>query len=227
MLAEQLTFDEVDAVRASVNVLTAESDVDGTRVGVIGLSASGGISLVAAGQLDLRDRVRFVNSFGSYDDARSLLLDVASRSIAVNGQEQPWQPESRTVDVVDNALAEAGVDQAQRDELRAGTSRARAGQIVAGLSPGTSDALARISPSAYLSQIHAHIYLMHDVDDSFIPFTQSRDLVAKAPPGLVQRYTEFSIFAHVIPDRPVPWQTFLPDLWRLFWHVHAVLLEAV
>jgi uncharacterized protein YciW len=22
--------------------------------------------------------------------------------------------------------------------------------------------------------------------------------------------------AHVIPDRPVPWQTFLPDPWRLF-----------
>jgi hypothetical protein len=25
----------------------------------------------------------------------------------------------------------------------------------------------------------------------------------------------------------VPWQTFLPDLWRLFWHVHAVLLEVL
>jgi hypothetical protein len=66
---------------------------------------------------------------------------------------------------------------------------------------------------------------MHDLDDPFIPFTESRQLVRSAPPGLVTRYTEFSIFEHVIPDRPVPWQTFLPDLWRLFWHVHAVLLE--
>ena len=84
---------------------------------------------------------------------------------------------------------------------------------------------AQLSPSTYLSQIHAHVYLMHDVDDPFIPFTQSRELVARAPPGLVTRYTQFSIFAHVIPEKPVPWQTFLPDLWRLFWHVHAVLLE--
>ena len=83
------------------------------------------------------------------------------------------------------------------------------------------------SPSTYLAQLHTHLYLMHDVDDPFIPFTQSRDLVARAPAGVVQRYTEFSIFAHVIPERPVPWQTFLPDLWRLFWHVHAVLLEVV
>ena len=29
----------------------------------------------------------------------------------------------------------------------------------------------------------------------------------------------------MIPDRPVPWSTFVPDLWRLYWHVHAVLLE--
>jgi hypothetical protein len=25
----------------------------------------------------------------------------------------------------------------------------------------------------------------------------------------------------------VPWQTFLPDLWRLYWHAHAVLLEVL
>jgi hypothetical protein len=65
---------------------------------------------------------------------------------------------------------------------------------------------------------------MHDVDDPFIPFTESRALAAASK---VERYTEFSIFAHVIPDRPVPWQTFLPDLWRLYWHVHAVLLEVL
>ena len=37
---------------------------------------------------------------------------------------------------------------------------------------------------------------------------------------------EFSIFEHVIPDRPVPIETFLPDLWALFWHLNAVLAEA-
>jgi hypothetical protein len=63
------------------------------------------------------------------------------------------------------------------------------------------------------------------VEDPFIPFTQSRQLAARAPPGLITRYTEFAIFEHVIPEKPVPWQTFVPDLWRLFWHVHAVLLE--
>src|SRR5207248_7104871 len=96
-----------------------------------------------------------------------------------------------------------------------------------GLSAQAKQRLQSVSPTSYLSKITAHLYLMHDRDDSFIPFTESRDLVRQAPAGLVVQYTEFSIFAHVIPDRPVPWQTFLPDLWRLFWHVHAVLLEVL
>ena len=231
MLAERLTFDEVDAVRASLDLLASQPDVDTDRIGLLGLSASGGVSIVAAAQPDLRDRVRFVNSFGSYDDTLTLLVDVSSRSIEVDGQVRPWQPEERTRQVVSIALTDAAADQATSDlvsELMNDTpSRDRAQALIAQLPPATLAQLRAISPATYLAQLRAHLYLMHDVDDSFIPFTQSRDLVARAPAGVVQRYTEFSIFAHVIPERPVPWQTFLPDLWRLFWHVHAVLLEVL
>jgi dienelactone hydrolase len=230
LLAERLTFDEVDAVRTSLNLLDAQPDVDPGSVGLLGLSASGGLSIVAAAQPDLRDRVRFVNSFGSYDNASSLLVDVASQTIDVDGQVRPWPVEARTREVVSLAMADLASDPAVRDQLARlmqGTSRAQAQAIVAQLPEAIRARLESISPSTYLAQLHAHLYLMHDVDDPFIPYTQSRDLVAHAPPGVVQRYTEFAIFAHVIPEKPVPWQTFLPDLWRLFWHVHAVLLEVL
>jgi hypothetical protein len=251
MLAERLTFEEVDAIRASLALLATQADVDTARVGLVGLSASGGLGIVAAGQPDLRDRIRFVNSFGSYYDTRSLLVDVASHSVDVGGSVRPWEPEARTVDVIALALGGAGIrdqllpgtmggaamrDQllpgtmggaAMRDQLLRGTTREQATSLVSNLPPSVAQALARVSPSAYLSEVRAHLYLMHDVDDSFIPFTESRQLVAQAPRGIVQRHTEFAIFAHVIPDRPVPWQTFVPDVWRLFWHVHAVLLEVL
>ena len=227
MLAERLTFAEVDAIRVSLEALRAEPDVDAERLGLIGLSASGGLGLVAAAQPDLRDEIRFVNSFGSYDDPDSLLVDVASRSIQVDGAVLAWQPEGRTLEVVANSLADAGIDDRDRQELLGGTTRERASDIIASFSRGVHERLARVSPAAHLTEIHAHVYLMHDRDDTFIPFTETRSLVAQAPPGLVLRSTEFSIFAHVIPDRPVPWQTFVPDVWRLFWHVHAVLLEVL
>jgi hypothetical protein len=227
MFSEHLTFDEVDAIRVSVNEMLARPDVDSMHVGLVGLSASGGLSIVAAAQPDLRDRIRFVNSFGSYADAPSLLVDVASHTVSLDGQVRDWQPDQRTIEVVSNALTDAGVSDADRHELLSQPSRERAGAIVDNFSPTVRDRLVRISPSDYLAQIHAHIYLMHDMDDPFIPFTQSRSLVANAPPGVITRYTEFSIFAHVIPEKPVPIQTFLPDLWKLFWHVHAVLSEVV
>jgi dienelactone hydrolase len=225
MLAEHLSYEEVDAITVSVNAVEARPDVDPTRVGIVGLSASGGLGIVAAAQPDLRDPVRFVNSFGSYDDALRLLVDVASHSMDDDGSVRDWQPEQRTVDVVANALVDAGVDDADRAELLASPSRARAMDIVASFSPQVVDRFARISPSTYLGKLHTRLYVMHDVDDPFVPFTESRDLVANSPPGLVARYTEFSIFEHVIPERPAPWQTFVPDVWRLFWHVRAVLSE--
>jgi acetyl esterase/lipase len=226
MLEEKLTFDEVDALRASLNVLREQPDVDPARIGFVGLSASGGLSIVAAAQPDLRDEVRFVNSFGSYFDATQLLLDVASRSIDVDGQVRPWQPEQRTHDVVAIALR-SGPPSEAAEELIAGTTRERAQALIAQLPEATRARLNEISPSTYLSQLKAHLYLMHDVDDPFIPFTQSRALAAAAPAGTLSRYTEFSIFAHVIPERAVPLQTFVPDVWRLFWHVQSVLMEVL
>jgi acetyl esterase/lipase len=222
---ERLTFGEIDALRNSFNLLVSQPDVDPNRAGFVGLSASGGLSIVAAGLPDLRDRVRFVNSFGSYYDATSLLLDVASRSMEVDGREVAWQPEQRTQDVVAKSLADT--DGPEVSELLAGTTRARGRELVAHLPLATQERLREISPATYLSQVKAHVYLMHDLDDTFIPFTESRAMVGADVNGAVKRYTEFEIFAHVIPDRPVPWQTFVPDLWRLYWHIYSVLLEVL
>jgi hypothetical protein len=222
MLAEHVNQAEVDGLSACYQLLLAQPDVDPSRTGVIGLSAAGGLGIVAAAEPALRDHLRLVTSLGGYYDARSFLLDVASRSMDVDGQVVPWSPEERTVSVVRQALLDAGLDS---DPLFAGLSREEAQAQIAALPEAVQQHLAEISPSAHLTDVRAHLYLLHDRDDTFIPFTESRALVRAAPPGLVQRYTEFAIFAHVVPDRPVPWQTFLPDLWALYWDVHAVLLE--
>lgn len=217
LVNEQMSRAEIDGLVQSYDLLDSQSDVDPARTGIIGLSAAGGLAIVAAAQPALRDRVRVVTSLGGYYDASALVVDVASRSIDVDGQIRPWEPEQRTIDVIHNALGS--------DDLPAGVSREQAQAQVQSLPPAARQRLADISPSTYLSEVRAHLYLLHDTDDTFIPFTQTRALARAAPPGVVQRDTEFSIFAHVVPDRPVAWQTFLPDLWALYWDMHAVLLE--
>jgi hypothetical protein len=256
LLAQRLTIDEVDGLRACFELVAAQEDVDSSRVGFVGLSAAGGLSIVAAASPELRDRVRFVNSFGSYYDGSRLLLDVASRSIEVDGVVSSWHPEVRTLEVIAIAVIDGFSSSTDRDvlhrafvahelvadeewltlsedgqqlrELLAGTtSRARAAQLIDGLPTAARERLNQVSPSRYLQTMRTRLFVMHDEGDTFIPFTESRHLTSAAPPGVVQRFTEFSIFAHVTPDKPVPWQTFLPDLWRLYWHVHAVLLEVL
>ncbi|MBV9359066.1 MAG: hypothetical protein JO023_26455 [Chloroflexi bacterium] len=246
--------EESDAFDRSFDLLAAQPDMDRQRLGLVGLSAAGGLALVAAAQPPLRDEVRFVNVLGGYADARALLVDIASRSIDVGGQSQPWSPERLTIEVFGTALAETAPDARGQELLRAafvdhvdvpdvawsgvspeteaarrllggGVTREAARAALSELSPAAQARLQGISPVTYLSGLRARLYLMHDTSDDFIPFTQSRQLVADAPPGTLARFTEFSIFEHVIPDRSVSWQTFLPDMWVLFWHVHAVLGE--
>ncbi len=246
--------EESDAFDRSYDLLVAQPDVDRGRVGLIGLSAAGGLALVAASQPPLRDELRFVNVLGGYADARELLVDIATRSIDVDGQTQPWSPEPLTIEVFGTALAETAPDARGQELLEAafvdhvdvpdeawsdvspetvaarrllggGLTREEATATLTQLSPAAQRRLADISPVSYLSGLSARLYVMHDTSDDFIPFSQSRELVADAPSGTLARFTEFSIFEHVVPDRPVSWQTFLPDLWALFWHVHAVLGE--
>jgi hypothetical protein len=96
---------------------------------------------------------------------------------------------------------------------------------LAALPPRALAYLDGISPSTHIDQLRARLYVMHDVGDSYIPFTQSRYLVRNlAPPGL-QLYTEFSIFQHVIPDKPVDLATFAVDVAKLYRHLAVFGVE--
>ncbi len=64
--------------------------------------------------------------------------------------------------------------------------------------PQTQALLAALSPSGMLPRIAAPIYLLHDRNDQFIPFTQSQAFNAALVALHHQHtYAEFGIFAHV------------------------------
>jgi dienelactone hydrolase len=70
----QITPAVTDAIEQSAQWLLANASVetDG-RIGMIGISFSGGLSLVAAGRPSVRDRLAFAVSFGGYDDLPRVL----------------------------------------------------------------------------------------------------------------------------------------------------------
>jgi hypothetical protein len=68
------------------------------------------------------------------------------------------------------------------------------------------------------------MFLMHDVGDALIPFTESRQLVASLPPGVPHQYAEFRMFEHVYPRDPLALLGFVPDLVQLYRQLYTVFL---
>lgn len=75
----QITPENTDIIEDAANWLAARGDLapDG-RIGMIGISFSGGLSIVAAGRPALRDRVAFVLSFGGHGDLPRVLRYLCS-----------------------------------------------------------------------------------------------------------------------------------------------------
>ena len=96
--------------------------------------------------------------------------------------------------------------------------------LVAALPPSARATFAQVSPATHVTDLRAPLFLMHDVGDTLIPYTEARQLVASLPPTVARDYAEFHMFEHVYPRAPHELLAFAPDLIRLYGQLYAVLL---
>jgi dienelactone hydrolase len=73
--------------------VAARREVDGDRIGLAGFSAGASMALIAAADPRLTGRVAFVSDFGGYADAETLLTDVATRTMSLDGDTRDWSPD--------------------------------------------------------------------------------------------------------------------------------------
>ena len=102
---------------------------------------------------------------------------------------------------------------------------AAAAQVIGRVPEDIERRLRAISPLAVLDAVQAPVLLMHDRSDTFIPYTESRSIAAalaqaERPPV---RYSEFRLFAHVLPGRSLPLGELIPEVWRLVRHTHHLV----
>ena len=96
--------------------------------------------------------------------------------------------------------------------------------LLAALPPATRDTFQRLSPAAHVAGLRAPLFVMHDVGDTLIPFTESRKLMDSLPLEVPRQYDEFRMFEHVYPRDPAALLGLVPDLVQLYRHLYAVLL---
>lgn len=250
-----LSAGDSDAVVQAYLTLARWPGVDARRIGIVGFSAGGTLAYLAAADPRIRDTVSFITIFGGYYDATTLLRDFGRRALFENGQLHPWTPDPVPLLVLGDAIADTlppneasllrsadwsktpplGADQVAQlsasaqaaYHLLAGDEPGAVDANLAALSPQMDALLRALSPSAILSQVRTPIYLLHDRNDVFVPFTQSRDFdAALTRIGHPHDYAEFDIFAHVEVRNGLSIGPLLRDGVRLFGILVELLLPA-
>lgn len=100
-------------------VLADRPEVDRERLGLIGFSAGGSLAMMAAADPRIADDLRFVSNFGGYADAETFLVDIATRTMELEGETLPWQPGLSIRLEILELMLQAVEPADQRDELRA------------------------------------------------------------------------------------------------------------
>ena len=255
-LAEgRVTPEEVDAIVEEIVLLRGRADVDPTRVGILGFSVGGSLSVLAAADPRLAGQLAFVNTFGGYNDARDLLRAVGTRGLAYAGLDEAWAPHNLTLWVLARQLVDGLPPGADRDVLERiflleddtarddtwqlspradamlalldGSAPAEMERSLALLPEPTEERLRAVSPSLVLDRVHAPLFVMHDVADRFVPYTESRRLVARAPPTVIASFREFELFDHVVPHDVSITPAFAAQVAELIYTMYRVMLHVL
>jgi hypothetical protein len=226
LLSYDLSRQDSDAVVQAFKALARWPGIGANRIGIFGISAGDALACFAAADPRIRDQVAFITLFGGYFNATSLLRDVGKRALTVDGRIQPWHPQDVPLQVLANViadglspydgslltksfgprwkpltsdqLAQLSPEGAAAYHLLAGDEPDQVDTNLAAFSPQLHSLLNGLSPSQVIDKIHTTIYLLHDRNDQFVPFTESRDFAAALTRiHHPHEFAEFGIFQHV------------------------------
>jgi acetyl esterase/lipase len=132
LLEGRLEVGEIDGVVRAFQLLLARPEVDRDRLGIVGFSVGGSLSLLAARDARISDQVRWVNAFGAYADAATYLASVSAHAYLDDaGSAVPWTPSPLAREVYLQFLLDEVDDPADRERLE----EAHAQDILAGERP--------------------------------------------------------------------------------------------
>lgn len=208
-----------------------------------GLSFGGSLSLVAADDPRLADRVALVATFGAYADLAGVVQAATTGVSLVDGEQIGWDPDPRAAEVIEGQLLGL-LTRADRELLVAVLAGDRDAaslrsdlRAVYGLleddDPGRTmahldaapvtvrDRIGEVSPARAAPDLDVPIVALHTRDDPVIPYGELSRL--EVVYGQTEALT-LATFDHVGPgDEDEDWWVTARDLWTTARFVHRVL----
>ncbi len=176
---------EVDALVAAFRWLQTQSYVNPKRMGFMGFCVGGSMALLAASDPRIAGDVRFVNDFGGFFSAESLLEAMTTRSIPAENPllpPVPWQPHADAYRWFIDSVIAAAPDAADRETLRVLSRR--------------DFAIAPAERALFTLTVRVVVDLLANRDPDAVP-----ELYEQLPPALRSQ------LAAISPDRAFDWLT--------------------
>jgi dienelactone hydrolase len=259
--SQRLRPSDIQEIADSLLYLSSRQDlVRPDRLGIAGFSYGAGPTLIAACDPRIRKKVDFLVSFGGYYDLTNIIEFVTTGHYSYHGKSFHRPPNDYTrwiflhynLDLLnqeeDRRLlreAEAWKDRGQEEELRRRLSEEgkavydllnnrdpkEVPRLLSRLPAKLHGYIEDLSPSRYIHDLKAYLFIVHGVPDDFIPHTESLRLAEALPHKDRARLALLRIFSHVRPSLPRPTPSsilfvYLPEGAKFYSLVHGLLKRA-
>jgi dienelactone hydrolase len=101
---------EVGRIVTAFQALARRPEVDPDRIGIMGISVGGSLSLIAAADPRIADQLDWVGAFGAYADAGEIMVSVISHQYRLDGELIDWEPTLLVRQVVFGLVTERVTD---------------------------------------------------------------------------------------------------------------------
>lgn len=249
---------DIDKLVQVFQHVSALDRVDSERVGMAGICTGASMVMIAAQDIKIKNQVKFINFFAGYYDAIDLVKAIGTRSRFYGDEIRPWNPDTLTMTIVTYHLIEGLDDSRDRYilsrifiahesvdeteihtlsieakavlEILNGTSFERIDNLIEQLPGETLDYLKLISPSNYIENLNAKVFIMHDRADNLVPSEESRRLFEAIKEKLDVYYTEFSFFqneiqVHTVDGESISKIKYVIEAWKLYSHIYHIMRE--
>lgn len=228
LLQGRVSYQEVESLIGAFRFLKEEPYADPKRIGYGGFCVGSSLSLLAAADPRISSEVRFVNFFGGYFSAADLLLAMTTRRLYLDGQSEPWEPNRDALNwfsqqLTLNVSTSDGRDAV--DRVLANRDPERAPALYEALPEEMKVHFRRLSPNTALDWLQAKLFVMHDRNDTYVPYVESERLVAALEDYPRKHYTRFDLFQHMHPQRQLAPLAFIQEVGKLYYHLYLLMLE--